>query len=77
MGILEQLEIDAEQRWMANVLVELCAIHKLLEKLTDSSRITELETSLRQTAGILDGTVSAMGKARIVERAYQALGERP
>jgi len=65
-----------QERWNAEVLELLHAIRKLLEKLTDASKITELETSLRQTVGVLDGTVSAMGRAKIVERAYKALGKR-
>lgn len=56
MGIFEDLEVDAEQRWMADVLVELYAIRKLLEKLTedraaqdDSSEIVELDSSQSTT----------------------------
>ena len=40
-------------------------------------KLESLAGALGQTVGVLDGTVCAMGMARIVEQAYQALGERP
>jgi len=39
MDVLEELEVDAQQRWMADVLVELVAIHKLLAQLAGKQNL--------------------------------------
>ncbi len=51
MGVLEELEVDAQQRWMADVLVELVAIRKLLELLVGKQNLLTLDFEAKSEPG--------------------------